>query len=702
MAHTTHNPNVDRDDTGAGTGAKAQDRTGSADHNRAEPQRSDRSASRRAGAPLTDFTDEHAETMLAYTRGATEAAVRNQSFTEAMPVSLDQAPAFGIFVTLRRATLLRACRGRWGQPLQPLGPLLAQVAHDTATGDPRFPSITEDELPLLNIDISVMFNPAMVGAKGEDRIEAIEVGKHGLVIDHPRGRGLLLPHVATEQGWDAKTFLDHLSAKAGLPPDTWRRDPAAQLMTFQTKLFTGPAPQPELDVQQLGARRLQQLLDAINLMLHDQPIERKLGQALTKVYNQDLGLQLQTESGSSAAAVGHNQSLIGLATACVRSLRGCNGSPMTDPQPVRRLSVLWEPIRLTATDYPSRHGLISGGAVVVSWNGQWHMNLDDRPTAYDRVGQALRSVRVSAQDWRAGEQRGTGHVTAFSVMPFESRERPNNVLARQPARAGQFYPADAREMVETIDRHLAVGQSANRGKPGVESGYRAVMLPHAGWPFCGDTIGKTLARVAVPETVIVIGPKHTPFGSAWSVPPHEQWNMPGSSVPIATDLIERLLELVPQLDCEPDAHQQEHGCEVLLPFLQRVQPNLRVVPMVMAAGSYESTATMARGLADLIAELDTPPLLVISSDMNHFAAEPENRRLDQMALDAMLTGHPQSLYNTCESHQISMCGMIPAVTVMQALAKTRPMKLELVDYTNSAQATGDTSRVVGYAGVLIE
>jgi AmmeMemoRadiSam system protein B len=85
--------------------------------------------------------------------------------------------------------------------------------------------------------------------------------------------------------------------------------------------------------------------------------------------------------------------------------------------------------------------------------------------------------------------------------------------------------------------------------------------------------------------------------------------------------------------------------------------------------------------------------------MNHFAPEAENRRRDMLALNAMRTGDPRALYDTCVSHDISMCGMLPAVTVMNALGKTTPT---LIDYTTSAQASGDSSRVVGYAGVVID
>jgi len=271
---------------------------------------------------------------------------------------------------------------------------------------------------------------------------------------------------------------------------------------------------------------------------------------------------------------------------------------------------------------------------------------------------------------------------------------------RRPARAGQFYPADTHAMYREVDRCLTAGTSAMGGA--TPRPYRAVMLPHAGWLYCGSTIGKTLAHTSVPDTVIIIGPRHTPYGANWSIAPHECWEIPGSSVPIATSIVHRLTNLVPDLRSEPDAHVLEHGTEVLLPFLHRINPHARVVPIVMGATPYPATRLLADALAWVVSESATPILLVISSDMNHFATDAENRRLDQMAINAMRTGDPAALHQTCEKHRISMCGVIPAVTIMQALQHATPkLSPELVDYTTSAAASGDTSRVVGYAGVVI-
>jgi AmmeMemoRadiSam system protein B len=88
--------------------------------------------------------------------------------------------------------------------------------------------------------------------------------------------------------------------------------------------------------------------------------------------------------------------------------------------------------------------------------------------------------------------------------------------------------------------------------------------------------------------------------------------------------------------------------------------------------------------------------------MNHFAPAEENNRLDQLALNAMTTGDSRRLYDTCIEHRISMCGMVPATIVMEALRQTTPAIVpQLIDHTHSGVTSGDNTRVVGYAGVVI-
>lgn len=137
----------------------------------------------------------------------------------------------GVFVTLRKQMELRGCIG-FVEPRMPLARAVAEAARKAAFEDPRFPPLTSAELNLITIEISVLTPPEEVREIGE-----IEVGRDGLVVEMEMQKGLLLPQVAVEYGWDRGQFLDHTAIKAGLPADAWRH-PNARVFRFTTETFS--------------------------------------------------------------------------------------------------------------------------------------------------------------------------------------------------------------------------------------------------------------------------------------------------------------------------------------------------------------------------------------------------------------------------------------------------------------------------------
>jgi AmmeMemoRadiSam system protein A len=137
----------------------------------------------------------------------------------------------GAFVTLHRREdhELRGCIGSMVAN-RPLAETVARMAVVAATEDWRFAPVTADELPDLVIEISAL------GPMRPIRAEEVEVGRHGLMIGYGEKRGVLLPQVPVEHGWDRETFLDHTCLKAGLPFGTWRR-PGVELLAFTAEVF---------------------------------------------------------------------------------------------------------------------------------------------------------------------------------------------------------------------------------------------------------------------------------------------------------------------------------------------------------------------------------------------------------------------------------------------------------------------------------
>ena len=175
------------------------------------------------------FTEEQQHALVELARDAVRAAVTGGR----APVRAGQdfPDASGAFVTLKRGGHLRGCIGTL-ECRGPLGEEIVRVARSAALEDPRFPPLTAAELDGLEVEVSVLGPLEAI-----DPLDpaAIAIGRHGLVVEQGRQRGLLLPQVAVEWGWDREAFLSQTCVKAGLPPDAWRR--GARVYRFDAAVF---------------------------------------------------------------------------------------------------------------------------------------------------------------------------------------------------------------------------------------------------------------------------------------------------------------------------------------------------------------------------------------------------------------------------------------------------------------------------------
>jgi AmmeMemoRadiSam system protein A len=172
--------------------------------------------------------EEDRRRLLALAREAIAAHV-NGGAVPAPPLEGIYARNGGAFVTIHAGGELRGCIGHVDQR-DPLGRVIPDAAIAACSSDPRFPPVTADELPRLEIELSLLGPLELV-----DDVGTIEVGRHGLVVERGWNRGLLLPQVATEWGWDRDTFLAHTCRKAGLPMDAWRK--GATIWKFEAEVI---------------------------------------------------------------------------------------------------------------------------------------------------------------------------------------------------------------------------------------------------------------------------------------------------------------------------------------------------------------------------------------------------------------------------------------------------------------------------------
>ena len=267
-------------------------------------------------------------------------------------------------------------------------------------------------------------------------------------------------------------------------------------------------------------------------------------------------------------------------------------------------------------------------------------------------------------------------------------------MVRQPAVAGSFYPADPAQLSAQVDALLSVSAKDHKVK--------GIIVPHAGYIYSGAVAGEVFATADIPRQVILIGPNHHGAGADIAVSGADSWAIPLGDIPVATALRDQMVNDIPALSIDDQAHRYEHSLEVMLPFLLRRQPALQIVPIALGQLSLADCLQLGTALAQTLKSWDKKVLLLASTDMNHFSSAETSKKLDFMAINAMTDYDPQRLYHVVRENQISMCGVLPTITVMQAAYDLGARECQLVRYAHSGQINGDNSSVVGYAGLTIQ
>jgi MEMO1 family protein len=267
--------------------------------------------------------------------------------------------------------------------------------------------------------------------------------------------------------------------------------------------------------------------------------------------------------------------------------------------------------------------------------------------------------------------------------------------ARLPAVAGRFYPADPLRVTRELDQMLSAHAT------GAERAI-ALIAPHAGWVYSGRIAAAAYARTLIPSRVIVICPNHTGLGASRALWPAGEWALPGGAVRVDEVLADAALRSA-RLTADRRAHLREHAIEVQLPFLQRLRPDLAIVPICLGRSTLAECHEIGVGLARAIVETGARDdvLIVASTDMSHYVPANVAKKLDGLALERLLGLDPDGLYQVVTQHDISMCGFIPTTVALVAALELGAAAAELVMYGNSGEVSGDLAEVVGYAGVVV-
>jgi AmmeMemoRadiSam system protein B len=266
-------------------------------------------------------------------------------------------------------------------------------------------------------------------------------------------------------------------------------------------------------------------------------------------------------------------------------------------------------------------------------------------------------------------------------------------MIREPAVAGQFYPANPASLRKTIDSFQEKHEALLEAK--------AVVSPHAGYVYSGAVAGAVYSAVKLPKRMIVLGPNHTGRGIPLSLHPEGEWLTPLGTVAIDAEMNRRLLEECPDLREDRMAHLREHSLEVQIPFLQALAPEFKFSAICVGTADFASLDSLGHAMARAIQSIKESVLIVSSSDMTHYEPADVARKKDRLAIDQVIAVDPHELYRVVTEKDISMCGFAPTVASLTACRDLGARSGQLIRYSNSGDVTGDYSSVVGYAGMAV-
>ena len=276
---------------------------------------------------------------------------------------------------------------------------------------------------------------------------------------------------------------------------------------------------------------------------------------------------------------------------------------------------------------------------------------------------------------------------------------------RRPTVASQFYEGDAEALRAQITSCF-LHQLGPKKLPQVNfhSHPRRIVgliCPHAGYAYSGPVAAHAFYELAIdgkPDTIVLLGPNHTGYGSALALMREGVWRTPLGDVEVDSGLADAILHETRIVDVDEIAHRYEHSIEVQLPFLQFLYGNtFKIVPICFQLQDYESAVEVGRALVEALGA--TNSVVIASSDMTHYEPAKVAAAKDHAALKAVTDMDAKRFYEIVETQNITACGYAPITALITYAQGVLAKEATLLSYHNSGDITGDHSSVVGYAAV---
>lgn len=268
-------------------------------------------------------------------------------------------------------------------------------------------------------------------------------------------------------------------------------------------------------------------------------------------------------------------------------------------------------------------------------------------------------------------------------------------IVRKPAVAGSFYPQKRETLLNVISELM----EKTNTKKSFENIY-GVIAPHAGYIYSGYTAAYAYnaLRNKKFDTAIIISPSHREYFHGVSIYDGDYFSTPLGNIPINKNIAKTIAENSASVFLGQVGHGAEHAVEVHLPFLQFVNPDLKIVPIVIG----DQRKSFVYELADRIVSCYSEDLVLIaSSDLSHFYPKETAAILDKKIQERILNFEYDELLTDLEKNECEACGGGPIVSVIKAASSLGYTNLEILSKTDSGDFSGDNTSVVGYLSAVI-
>lgn len=268
-----------------------------------------------------------------------------------------------------------------------------------------------------------------------------------------------------------------------------------------------------------------------------------------------------------------------------------------------------------------------------------------------------------------------------------------NIKVRPAQGAGTFYPNSCKEITSMVEG-FKIKKTQSFSAAGV-------ILPHAGYVFSGKVAAATINKVIPKKKIIILGPNHHGLGKSFAVYDDGFWQTPAGNFKVDHQLALKLVQNSDLLDIDCLAHSREHSIEVILPLLKHFFSEFEFVPVCCQLASNETYKQIAWDIYQATRDISSDLLIVASGDMNHMEPESVTRQKDSLAIESIVALDADQLIERVNQQRISMCGVGTVSILINYCKLLKAEKVDVVMYQTSADATFDTSQVVGYLGAVI-